>query len=211
MAAKSTKKAPRRAVAEETRKRLLAAGRRAFAAKGLGGANLRDDILKPAKTSAGSFYHQFDDKTGLLLEILETDGARVREQIQNPPRNADRGDLARAAFSVYFDMADANPEFVKIYVREYYSDDRRVRRKIREYNASTIKNVSASLDLLNAARGLSIDTELGGLLMSNLAIAVVNHYLGLSAAERRRMREPLLTGLAQLLTGGISAVVGVDR
>jgi AcrR family transcriptional regulator len=206
--AKSRKKAPQRAVAEETRKRLLAAGRRAFAAKGLGGTNLRDDILAPAKVSAGSFYHQFADKAELLLEILDVDGAGVREQVEKAPapsgNDPTRG--VRDAFAVYFDMADRNPWFVKIYIREYYSDDARVRRKIREHNASTIRNVTGNLTRLNARTGLTIDAELGGLLISNLAISVVNYYLGLPARERPAMRERLLAGMVDLLLGGIAAV-----
>lgn len=212
MAAKSRKKAARRPVAEETRQRLLDAGRRVFAAKGLGGAILRDDILKLANVSAGSFYHQFEDKTDLLLEILEVDGAKVRARIERPrPSSGGEGrPSAKDAFTAYFDMADANPYFVQIYIREYYSDDRRVRRKIREHNAITIESVSKSLERLNAIAGLDVDVKLGGLLLSNLAIAVINHYLGLSAAERKRMREPLLEGLAKLVSGGITAVRTVD-
>jgi AcrR family transcriptional regulator len=207
---KSRKKAPQRAVAEETRKRLLAAGRRAFAAKGLGGTSLRDDILKPAKVSAGSFYHQFSDKTELLLEILDVDGAAVRKQVENTPAPSghDPAQDVRDAFAVYFDMADRNPWFVKIYIREYYSDDARVRRKIRRHNASTIGNVRDNLVRLNQRTGLTVDAELGGLLISNLAIAVVNHYLGLAARERAAVRERLLSGMVDLLVGGISAVRG---
>jgi AcrR family transcriptional regulator len=206
MGPKSRKNSPRRAVAEETRTRLLAAGRRAFAAKGLGGANLREDILKPSKVSAGSFYHQFADKTELLLEILEVDGARARRRIEESASTQRGVNLARNAFTMYFEMADANPYFVKIYIREYYCDEPRVRRKIRAHNAQTISNVSHSLELLNERAGLSIDAELGGLLISNLGISVINHYLGLSAVERKRMREPLLDAMAQLVVGGIATV-----
>lgn len=205
MTTRSRKKAPRRAVAEETRGRLMAAGRRAFAAKGLGGTNLREDVLKPAKVSAGSFYHQFDDKVELLLEILRVDGARIRDQVERNAVGGGRGlkDAVRHGFTVYFDMADRNPDFVKIYIREYYSDDRRIRREIRSHNEATIRRVSEILERLNEAGGLRVDAEMGGILIGNLTISVINYYLGLAARQRKAMRERLISSLVELYLGGI--------
>ena len=45
----------RRGSAEATRARLIEAGRRAFARKGLAGTKLTQDILEPAGVSVGSF------------------------------------------------------------------------------------------------------------------------------------------------------------
>lgn len=212
MPTRSRRKPPRRGSAEETRRRLLAAGRRAFAARGLGGVNLREDILKPARVSAGSFYHQFSDKADLLLEILAVDGAEVREQVESNAARVDENarDRVRAAFAVYFDMADTNPSFVKIYIREFYSDDRRIRREIRQHNETTIRNISRMLERMNEATGSAIDPELGGILVGTLSIAVINYYLGMTARERRRLREPLIAGIAQLFVGGIGAVRGPE-
>ena len=69
----------RRGSAEATRERLIEAGRRAFARKGLAGTKLTQDILEPAGVSVGSFYHQFKDKTDLMLAIFEqhTDNMRA--------------------------------------------------------------------------------------------------------------------------------------
>ena len=57
--------------AEVTRRKILDAGTRAFADKGLDGTNLVRDVLEPAGVSVGSFYHQFADKTELLIVLLD--------------------------------------------------------------------------------------------------------------------------------------------
>jgi AcrR family transcriptional regulator len=74
----TSRRAPRQARAAETRRRLLDAGFEAFAAKGLDGANLVEDVLEPAGVSIGSFYHQFADKAELLREILAEAADRRR-------------------------------------------------------------------------------------------------------------------------------------
>lgn len=199
---------PRRTSARRTRDRLLAAGRRAFAAKGLGGTNLREDILAPANVSPGSFYHQFEDKSALLLEILHVDGARILAHLESPEPAAggDFFSTARAAFAAYFDMADKNPDFVKIYVREYYSDDKRIRKEIRDHNDKTIGNVARILERINETTHLEVDAELGGILVSSLTVSMVNYYLGLSPRQRSSIRERMIDGLTRLYLGGIGTV-----
>ncbi len=84
--------------AAETRQRLLAAGRSAFARKGLAGVNLKRDLLEPAGISVGSFYHQFKDKTELLLAILAEHSAAQRErfsEVHRPAAGRSGEDLAR--------------------------------------------------------------------------------------------------------------------
>lgn len=79
-AAVESEGSPRPGSRERTRKRLLDAGRRAFARAGPGGANLKEDILVPAGVSVGSFYHQFRDKTELFVAVLEEPRALRRKE-----------------------------------------------------------------------------------------------------------------------------------
>src|SRR5258705_7741550 len=100
----------------QTRRRLLAVGRRAFARKGHAGVNLRDDILVPAGVSVGSFYHQFRDKTDLFLEILrhytETFLSKVHEA--HTPTSLGNGgsphELALESFATCFRIAEENED-----------------------------------------------------------------------------------------------------
>jgi AcrR family transcriptional regulator len=125
---------PRRVRAEATRRRLLRAGRRAFARRGLAGANLRDDILRPARVSVGSFYHQFGDKTELLLEILREQGVGVRRRLAriregSPPSSF--AELSKRSHRLVLELAEASPEVWRIQARERWCDEVRVRRFLR--------------------------------------------------------------------------------
>ncbi|WP_227323225.1 TetR/AcrR family transcriptional regulator [Acidisoma silvae] len=53
----------------ETRAKLMAAGRRAFAAKGYAGASM-DDLTAEAGLTRGALYHHFGDKKGLLAAVI---------------------------------------------------------------------------------------------------------------------------------------------
>lgn len=54
----------------ETRARLIAAGRKAFAAKGYAAACM-DDFTAEAGLTRGALYHNFGDKRGLLAAVVE--------------------------------------------------------------------------------------------------------------------------------------------
>ena len=114
-----------------TRRRLLRAGRRAFARRGLAGANLREDILAPARVSVGSFYHQFEDKTELLLEILREQAqaaARVRGELCEAPPPRDFAEVAERGLGALLAVARADPEAWRVLRRERWCHDARVRR-----------------------------------------------------------------------------------
>src|SRR5688572_15899333 len=145
---------------ERTREKLLAAGRKAFAAKGLGGTSLREDILAPSGLSAGSFYHQFPDKAALLAEIVRTDGARVI-QAMAAFREKGAGPAARAsaALDYFFERAEKNPYFVKIFVREYYSDSSAVQREIRRHSERTMAGLRLLYERLGEATGTRLDAR----------------------------------------------------
>lgn len=55
---------------EETRARLIAAARRAFAEKGYAAASM-DDLTAAAGLTRGALYHNFGDKRGLFAAVVE--------------------------------------------------------------------------------------------------------------------------------------------
>jgi AcrR family transcriptional regulator len=206
--ARSTKK-PFRPSARKARERLFAAGRKAFSAKGLGGASLREDILAVAGVSAGSFYHQFADKADLLVEILRHDGKGVIQALQKNAASgaAERIEHARdRLLHDVFDMAERNPAFVRIFVREYHSDSPAVRREIRRHSDRTIAHLKLYYDALRDLTGLPLDTEAIATLLSVQSLSVINYYLDLPRPRRVAARERLITRMIQLGVGGVLAM-----
>jgi AcrR family transcriptional regulator len=55
---------------EETRAKLIAAGRRAFATKGYAASSM-DDFTAKAGLTRGALYHNFGDKQGLLQAVID--------------------------------------------------------------------------------------------------------------------------------------------
>ncbi len=184
------------------------AGRKAFAAKGLGGASLREDILGPSGVSAGSFYHQFKDKAALLAEVIRVDGSRVIDALEasSDEPAADAVAEGRRLIERFFDRAEKNPHFVRIFVREYYSESPVVRREIRQHSERTIAALKVLYDRLASAAALPLDTESIATILSAQNLSVLNYYLGLSRARRAEMRPVLIRSMMQLAVGGVLAV-----
>ena len=91
-------------------------------------------------------------------------------------------------------------------MREYYSSDSRVRRRIRKHNEATERTLAQLLQQASGAGPSAMDTSVASTLMGSLIISTLNFYGGLSAKERVARRQALLDGVCSLLLDGIAAV-----
>ena len=66
---------------EETRGKLIAAARRAFAQKGYSEASM-DDLTAAAGLTRGALYHNFGDKKGLLQAVIDQFDGEILEQMR---------------------------------------------------------------------------------------------------------------------------------
>jgi AcrR family transcriptional regulator len=201
--------ARRRPGAEDTRRRLLEAGRRAFATRGLAGTNLRDDILEPAGISVGSFYHQFGDKTELLLAILHAYGESFRERLHElhaPRPGKSSSDLARSSYALLLDIAERDEDLVRIQILARNTEDPRVKAFERENRERWRSSLAEDYRRIAAVSGIEIEAELLAELIVGLSLGVVAQYLELPPAERPAARERFLDGLVRFTLGGASAL-----
>jgi len=196
--------------AADTRRRLLAAGRRAFAVKGLAGANLKKDILAPAGVSVGSFYHQFRDKTELLLAIMEEYAESFRDrlaEVHRPREGRTALDIASSSYAMILDSVDENRDLIHIQLRERSSDDDRVRRSLRRSRERWTTSVADDYRRIAAARGFDVEADLLANITIDLAVGAMAEYLEAPRYRRRELRQRLLDGLVRFTMGGIPALV----
>jgi AcrR family transcriptional regulator len=201
----------RSASRENTRTRLLAVGRRAFARKGLAGTNLKDDILGPSRVSVGSFYHQFQDKTELFLAILESHSETFRclmRGTHRPTTHAEPGELARHSFETVFRIADENDDLFRIMTREHESEDARVRSYLRENRRRWVESLADDYRRLGLA-GVGGDEALvlAAELVSAMTMGAVLSYLDVPLRERPGARARIVEGLVRFTIGGLPALV----
>jgi len=196
----------------QTRQRLLAVGRHAFARKGYAGTNLKDDILVPAGVSVGSFYHQFRDKTDLFLEILREHSETFRAMMHathNPAAAGDPVELARHSFATVFRVAEENDDLFRIMARERESDDARVRTYLRDNYRQWIASLAADYHRMGLIAAEDAHTaELAAELISALTAGTILTYLDYPVEQRPRVRARLLDGLVQFTLGGVPGLAG---
>lgn len=207
-----------RTVRASTEKRLLAAGRAAFARKGLAGTSLKADILEPAGVSVGSFYHRFTDKTDLLLAILRQHSEALRAALRDahrPARGRTLVDIVRSSYAMVFRLAEENEDLLRIQLVERTSADPRVRQYLREDRARWIASLADDYRRLDSTRvrpGESaprpLDADLLAELVVGLSLGCVAQLLELPRDERPSARARLLKGLVRFTLGGAAALAG---
>lgn len=199
----------RRGSAEATRARLIDAGRRAFARKGLAGTKLKQDILEPAGVSVGSFYHQFKDKTDLMLAIFEEHANDMRALIREahrPVPGRSLADIARSSYALAFDLADRYANEARILMRERAVDEPRIKSFLDAERRRWVESLKQDYRRLADLNRFDLDVELAAELIAGLAWGVLDRYLELAERDRRRARERLLDGLVRLTLGGLPAL-----
>lgn len=196
---------------EQTRRRLLQVGREAFARNGHAGTNLKQDILGPARVSVGSFYHQFKDKTDLLVAILREHSETFRAMIQNGNRRErdQPAAVARHGYELVFRVAEENEDLFRIMARERESTDPRVRAYLRENYQLWVGSLA---DDYRQIGHISDDengsTTLAAELVMSLTLGALLTYLEGTLAERAAKRERLIDGLVKFTLGGVAVLVG---
>ena len=186
-----------------TRARLLAAGRAAFAAKGLAGTNLTEDILRPSGVSAGSFYHQFVDKTDLLLAVMDEAAERRRAVVLSPEAfRSDRtiDEVLRDAADRFLQSLDEEAHDWTIQLRERANPDPRIATRVAQ-GRETWKSVLTHLLGPFAEAGADLDGVLD--LFIAFFVGLTATYLDLSVAERSAQRRVLPERIAGFLLDGV--------
>ena len=138
---------PQRRDPAATRKKLLTAARREFAASGLAGARV-DEIATRAGVNKQLVYHYFGDKDALYLAVLEWVYEEIRAQERQlnleglPPEQA-----IKKLIEASFDHLAAHPDFIVLLNDENRGGARHVRgsRKLEAMHSPLVSMVSMIL------------------------------------------------------------------
>lgn len=103
----------RASMMEETRSKLVAAGRKAFAEQGFAGASM-DDLTAAVGLTRGALYHHFGDKRGLLAAIVAELDAEMATKAKAAAASAhDQWAALEAEGIAYIELA-LDPEVQRI-------------------------------------------------------------------------------------------------
>lgn len=204
----------RQARAVATRDRLLAAARAAFSERGHDGVNLKLHILEPAGVSVGSFYHQFSDKTDLLVELLDqaVDGWRasvVGQQVVVPGDGLEG--ILRAVLTRFLAGVEAGEELWRIHQRERANPDPRIRARVRRGRTAWR---DALVDRLAVGLGDDVPAEAierASQLVVVFASGLANAYLDRPKSQRTASaRRELVDDATVFALGGIERLIAAS-
>lgn len=208
----AVKRRPRQTRAKQTRQRLIAAGLDAFSRLGHDGVNLHADVLGPAGVSVGSFYHQFNDKTDLLLEILRVTADRRRAGVIglgfiDGDRSSFRANVA-SGMRMFFDSLDDPQQGWRLLLNERSTAEPRIRSVGLEGREQWVAQLADAMAVWSDA-----PLERRRLAAEN----VVSHAMGLAALyldfdlERRRARRSeLIEAATEFVAAGLDRLLGLS-
>ena len=98
---------------EDTRAKLVRAGRTAFAAKGYAAASM-DDLTAEAGLTRGALYHNFGDKKGLLQAVIEQIDAEMMARLRLIQDRAETAWLGLLDESIAYIEMSLEPEIQRI-------------------------------------------------------------------------------------------------
>lgn len=192
--------------ATETRERLLRQGRVAFAAKGHDGVSLQRDVLDPAGVSNGSFYHQFSDKTELLVAILDDARAKGRfiaTSTALDPATTTLDQQLRQRITLLLDLADGAEDLFRIQARERNNTDKRVRDPLTKARRQSSSFLAWRLGSDERLATDSFDEELAADLLMALFAGVIADYLDLPKSRRAAKRDQLANAMVTFIKAGL--------
>ncbi|KZY35340.1 TetR family transcriptional regulator [Roseovarius sp. HI0049] len=97
----------------ETRAKLIAAGRKAFAEKGYAGASM-DELTAEAGLTRGALYHNFGDKRGLLAAVVDEIDTAMAARAQEAGQKAGGGWTGLVAEGTAYIETALDPEIQRI-------------------------------------------------------------------------------------------------
>lgn len=187
---------------EETRAKLIAAGRRAFAEKGYAEASM-DELTAEAGLTRGALYHHFGDKKGLLaavVEAVDTEmAARAHERVLALKPITDWEALAAEGLT-YIELA-LDPEIQRIVLKDgpaYLGDPS----QWPSQSACLLKSIASLEDLM--AKGIikPVDAEAAARLINGAALDAAQW---VAASDNPQAALPKAQTALSLLLDGLKA------
>jgi AcrR family transcriptional regulator len=183
---------------EETREKLIAAARKAFAQKGFSAASM-DDLTADAGLTRGALYHNFGDKKGLLAAVVaQMDGEMASRAQAVASQATDEWAGLLAEGTVYIEMA-LDPEVRRIVLLDgpaFLGDPS----QWPSQNACLELTKQTVARLLEAGRMKPVDVEAAARLLNGAAL---NAALWVAASDEPRSVLPKAIEAFHLLVSGL--------
>ncbi len=187
-----------------TREKLITTGRAAFAQKGHAAVSLQKDILEPSGVSTGSFYHQFTDKTDLLVAILNEASEKGQGLMAAAKPGNDSDDPAtvlRRAYGTWFALIDNAEDIFRIQLRERENPDPRVRDLIAQVRDDWMNSLERDYEAIDTP--VDFDPAMTARLIGALSTGAMIQYLDTPKRERPALQKKFVDHLVDFTLGGL--------